>query len=96
MIFRSNGTRKRIKLILKNTGSGIQEAEQVFDDDYMLYEQDIKHSSNEERFKALGMSRIPRLLMVVHCMREGLKVRIISARKATKSEEVQYESRRRI
>jgi len=67
------------------------EAETVFDDDNMIYRVDLKHSKNEERFFALGMSEKPRLLLVCHCIREGLKIRIISARKPTKAEAKYYE-----
>lgn len=45
------------------------------------------------RFIALGFSRLARLLFVVHLER-GDKVRIISARRATRSERQTYERRR--
>jgi len=77
-------------------GISFQEAEQIFTDECMLYDLDIEHSADEERFKALGMSQKPRLLMVVHCINDGLEVRIISARKATENEEVRYKNERRI
>ena len=77
-------------------GISFKEAEQVFYDEYMLYDLDLKHSNNEERFKALGMSEKPRLLMVIHCICDGFEIRIISARRATKQEEEAYENERRI
>ena len=49
--------------------------------------------SFEERFIALGFSRLARLLFVVHLER-GEKVRIISARRASRSERRTYEQRR--
>ena len=77
-------------------GISFREAEQVFYDEYMLYDRDLEHSNDEDRFKALGRSAKPRLLMVIHCISDGLVVRIISARKATKKEEEAYENERRI
>jgi len=46
--------------------------------------------SEEERFVILGMSRKQRLLVVVHTMK-GARIRLISARTATKHERRQYE-----
>ena len=55
---------------------------QFFDDD---------HSGVEDRFIMLGMSSEARLLVVVHCEREaGDVIRIISARRATRSEATFY------
>ena len=52
---------------------------------------DKAHSETEERFIMLGMSQAARLLVVVHCeRRSGEVVRIISARKATRSEAEHY------
>jgi len=55
---------------------------------------DPDHSEEEERFLILGLSGSMRILMVCHCYREEEQViRIISARKASKSERRQYEER---
>lgn len=52
---------------------------------------DPEHSDDEERFVLLGMSSISRVLVVIHCYRKRDKViRIISARKASKKETLQY------
>ncbi len=52
---------------------------------------DRGHSRDEDRFVILGLSSLLRLLVVCHCYREDdLEVRIISARKATRSEWRQY------
>jgi uncharacterized protein len=52
------------------------------------------HSDDEDRFLLLGMSAGLRVLVVVHCVREaGSVVRLISARKATRSERAQYGAR---
>lgn len=47
---------------------------------------------SEERFLLIAFSSSARLLVVVHCYRKTDSiVRIISARKATKRERIQYE-----
>ena len=53
---------------------------------------DPDHSDeNEERFIIMGGSNRANILMVCHCYRDKDKIiRIISARKATKSEEKDY------
>ena len=50
-----------------------------------------QHVGGEERFVTIGMDGFGRLLVVVYTWR-GENVRIISARKATRSEVQQYES----
>ena len=47
---------------------------------------------DEERFVALGIGSKGRILVVVYTTR-GDRIRIISARKATRQERSQYESR---
>ncbi len=67
------------------------EAKTVFYDDNALLIDDPDHSGDEERFIILGMSKELRILVVCHCYRDSSKnVRIISARKATKSEQKEY------
>lgn len=60
----------------------------VFEDDLSLTALD--DASGEERFVILGMDAMGRLLVVVYTWR-GDRIRIISARKATKSERRHYE-----
>lgn len=68
-----------------------EEASTVFYDPNALLRNDPDHSMDEERFVLLGMSYNARLLVVVHCFRESeTLIRIISARKATKTEMEQY------
>jgi uncharacterized protein len=57
--------------------------------------EDPDHPSGEERFVLLGMSRSLRLLVVVHTLRRGDVIRIISARKATRHEAKHYQRRLR-
>jgi hypothetical protein len=55
---------------------------------------DPDHSANEDRFILLGLSAKLRLLVVCHTYREEDEViRLISARKADRSERAQYSGR---
>jgi uncharacterized DUF497 family protein len=65
-----------------------EEAETVFDDENAKYLYDEVHSEVEERFHIIGEDSKFRELAVCHCFRGSNcdTVRIISARKATKTE----------
>ena len=68
-----------------------EEAETVFYDELALMIDDPDHSQDEERFIILGMSSKANLLIVCHCYRASdTVIRIISARKATKTEAMYY------
>lgn len=68
-----------------------EEARTVFFDDFAVQFFDEAHSGDEERFIMLGMSSSAKLLVVCHCERAGGEViRIVSARKATRSEATYY------
>ncbi len=67
------------------------EAKSVFYDDYARLIFDPDHSDDEDRFILLGLSSHLRLLIVCYCYRQGETIRIISARKANKTEQKQYE-----
>ena len=72
-------------------GVGFEEAVTVFFDDRALVFDDPDHSDQEERFLIIGMSNRVRTLIVSHCFREREgTIRIISARKATKTEALAY------
>jgi uncharacterized protein len=66
------------------------ECEQVFFNRPLVAAEDVLHSSNEERFFALGHSDAGRLLFVVYTLR-GEKIRVISARDMTRREQKEYE-----
>ena len=69
------------------------EAVSSFYDENALVIQDPDHSDEEERFLLLGLSRKLRVLIVCHCYRENEEIiRLISARKANKKEQSQYEN----
>ncbi len=72
-------------------GVAFEEARTVFSDEGALLIDDPDHSADEDRFVIIGFSSHPRLLTVCHCYRESDEViRIISARKATRTESGQY------
>jgi uncharacterized DUF497 family protein len=72
-------------------GVSFEEAKSVFYDENARLIDDPDHSKEEDRFILLGFSSSLRLLVVCHCYREKESViRIISARKATKSEAKNY------
>ncbi len=75
---------------LRKHGVSFDEAQTVFLDDHSLTFVDEGHSAKEERLVTLGISDKKRLLVVVHTERRD-KIRLISARKATRSERRYYE-----
>ncbi len=75
-------------------GITFEEAQTVFADDEALLLEDPVHAGDEDRFLLLGMSDQLRVLLVVHCLRDGGNViRLISARRATPTERAQYGAR---
>jgi uncharacterized DUF497 family protein len=78
----------------RKQGVSFEEASTVFADEHALLIADPDHSTEEDRFILMGFSASLRILVVCHCYRRGEEIiRIISARKATKSERVQYSER---
>lgn len=71
-------------------GVSFDEARDVFDDPLSSTVDDPDHSSEEARLRTIGLSRADRLLVVLHTDR-GDTIRIISARRATRREQHQYE-----
>ena len=67
-----------------------EEAATVFNDLLSVTFPDPDHSIGESRYVIIGVSRFGQLLVVSHTDR-GEKVRIISARKATRQERRFYE-----
>ncbi|MFI5197518.1 MAG: BrnT family toxin [Thermoanaerobaculia bacterium] len=68
-----------------------EEAVAVFGDPLASTITDPDHSDDEARFVTLGRSRNERLIVVCHTDRGG-RVRLVSARQATRRERGQYES----
>ena len=72
-------------------GVSFEEARTVFYDEFAVQFFDNDNPADEDRFLLLGMSTDARLLLVCHCEREsGNRIRIISARKATRRESKFY------
>lgn len=79
----------------KKHGLSFDEAATVFYDEYAILFDDPDHSEEEDRFLILGISQRENLCIVSHCYRgDDEIIRIISARKATKSETAFYTSNR--
>ena len=75
----------------KKHGLSFEEAKTVFYDNNARLIIDQAHSEEENRFILLGLSSQLKILVVCHCYRENEQIiRIISARKATKTETKQY------
>lgn len=72
-------------------GIQFEEAVTVFADPYLMFTEDSSHSQGEERKWAIGEMEDGSIVVVVFTMR-GERIRIISARKATKRECQEYES----
>jgi len=67
-----------------------EEATTIFGDPLSITIHDPAHSTGEDRFITIGISVNNQLIVVVHTDRNDI-IRIISARKATKNERIQYE-----
>ena len=93
-----NGILERPVIILKRHGVAFQRAATIFLDRSALSEFDEAHSEAEERWITLGLDQTGVLLVVCHTFRgeieSSARLRLISARKATKREEAEYERRK--
>ena len=80
---------------LKEHHVSFERAATIFLDPLALSEVDDEHSRHEQRWITLGLDRTGALLAVSHTYREetesGARIRLISARRATKNEAKQYE-----
>ena len=82
----SNKAKKNIKV----HNVSFEEASTSFKDTLSLTIYDPLHSDREDRFVVLGNSYKNHLLVTVFTERQD-RIRIISSRKATKTERIQYE-----
>jgi uncharacterized DUF497 family protein len=71
-------------------GVTFAEATTVFGDPLSITIRDPGHSWAEQRFVDVGVSHAGRLLVVSYTER-GVRIRIISAREATRAERTKYE-----
>ena len=75
-------------------GISFEEAKTVFYDERALLIEDPDDEGEDDRFVLLGISAAIRTLVVCHCYRESDSlIRIISARKASRTERRDYEQR---
>jgi len=81
---------RKAKQNLGKHGVSFEEASTVFGDTFSVTIDDPLHSMREQRCVTLGHSTKQRLLVVVHTSRSG-RMRIISARVATRHERNTYE-----
>jgi uncharacterized DUF497 family protein len=80
---------KKASSNLKKHGVGFDEAVSALLDPMAMAQED-SDSEQEQRWVLIGMSARKRLLTVVYTLRDGERIRLISARKATRKEAVQY------
>jgi uncharacterized DUF497 family protein len=75
---------------LRKHGVSFEEAVTAFSDPLSVTIPDPMHSEREWRFVLLGRTTASRLVVVAHVDR-GARIRVISARPATRKERRQYE-----
>ena len=73
-------------------GVDFADAVAALSDPFALSREDLQ-AEGEQRFVALGMDRLGRILVVAYTYR-GARIRLISARPATRKERGEYERRR--
>lgn len=83
--------RQKARENLQKHGVSFDEAATVFNDLAAFIFDDDAHSTNEHREIIIGHSAIDRLLVISFTERDDDRLRIISARKATKLERREYE-----
>lgn len=76
-------------------GIGFEQASSIFLDPKMISVFDTEYSEHEDRWATIGIDRNGILVVVVHTFQEldpdSCRIRIISARKATRKESKQYQ-----
>ena len=83
--------RKKAESNVAKHGVSFDEAKTVFYDENARLIDDPDHSGEEDRFILMGISQGLRILTVCHCYREDDRIRLISARKATRQEKQFYQ-----
>ena len=82
---------KKNEVNIKKHGISFEEGKSVFYDQNAIEFYDEDHSHDEQRFLLLDFSDKLKLLIICHCFRKSdSRIRIISARKATKNESKYY------
>jgi len=81
---------KAARNIRRHRGISFEHAKDLFAPGAVVLEAyDVEHSETEDRFLRIGMSRRG-VLVVVYTERAGDVIRIISARRAERAEQVRY------
>ncbi len=84
----------KAKANLSKHGIGFEQAASIFIDPKMISVFDSEHSEHEDRWATIGIDGNGILSVVVHTFQQveadSCRVRIISARKATRKESKQY------
>lgn len=83
--------KNKAKINLEKHRVSFEEAETVFEDDFTMTIVDEEHSFDEQRFITIGQSLAGRLLIISHTFDDEI-IRIISARKPSKTEREDYEN----
>ena len=90
MIFEWDENKNRINQ--RKHGISFEDVKSVFMDEYAILFDDPDHSESEDRFLIIGMSNVKGVCTVSHCYRNADEtIRIISARKATRTEQSFYD-----
>ncbi|MET0754472.1 MAG: BrnT family toxin [Pyrinomonadaceae bacterium] len=86
---------KKAKSNFRKHGISFERATRIFRDPNLIAIPDEEHSDFEERWITIGLDENAVLLVLSHTFKDLsetiCQIRIISARKATKTEEEQYE-----
>ena len=86
---------KKAKANIRKHQTSFEQATTIFRDPNLLSIPDEEHSESEERWITMGVDETGILLVLIHTFEriraDSSRIRIISARKATKSETKNYE-----
>ena len=80
----------KAELNIQKHGVSFEEAMTVWNDEYAAFLHDLGHSQDEDRYLMIGYSDKNNLLFISFTERND-KIRIISSRKATKTERKRHE-----
>jgi len=81
---------KKANINRKKHGISFEEATTAFADELSITIDDPLHSQSEDRLILIGQSKVMKTLVVIHVEKKE-SIRIISARKATRNEQIFYE-----
>jgi uncharacterized DUF497 family protein len=75
---------------LRKHAVSFEEAETVFEDPNAWRQYDTSHSSDEDRWRVIGISMKLRLLSVIYLKADEKTIRLISARRTNQAEALRY------